>query len=252
MKKHLSTVLGATALGLVTMAATPAAAQIEGLSANAAVTTNYIFRGISQSGANPAVQAGLDYAVGDTGLAFGTWASSIDFGSFGPTEDAAPFEWDIYGSYTFNVTDMFALSAGAIAYLYPSAATGANFNWYEGWVGASYNFGVAAVSARAYYAPDYVNLSTDEWYFTGGVSVPVTDWLSLNGNLGYTVLDHDIYPVIQDYLDWNLSAVATLGNFSLTLGYTDTDLDGDYEIQSGPFQTTSQFYAMIGFRLPAP
>ena len=113
MKKHLSTVLGATALGLVTMAATPAAAQIEGLSANAAVTTNYIFRGISQSGANPAVQAGLDYAVGDTGLAFGTWASSIDFGSFGPTEDAAPFEWDIYGSYTFNVTDMFALSAGA-------------------------------------------------------------------------------------------------------------------------------------------
>ncbi len=251
MKKHLSTVLGATALGLVSMTATPASAQIEGLSANAAVTTNYIFRGISQSGANPAVQAGLDYAVGDTGFAVGTWASSIDFGSVDGS-DAAPMELDVYGSYTFNITDMLALSAGAIGYLYPSTATGTNFNWYEGWVGASYNFGVAAVSAKAFYSPDYVNLSTDQWYFTGGVSVPVTDWLTLNGNLGYTVLDHAIFPVIEDYMDWNLSAVATYGNFSLTLGYTDTDLEDDFEIASGPFQTTGQFYGMIGFRLPAP
>ena len=251
MKKSLSLVVGASALALASVAATPASAQIAGLSANAAVTTNYIFRGISQSGANPAVQAGLDYAVGDTGLAFGTWASSIDFGNIDGS-DAAPLEWDVYGSYTFNITDAFALSAGAIAYLYPSAATGANFNWYEGWVGLSYNFGFLALSGKAFYSPDYVNLSTDQLYFTGGVSVPVTDWLTLNGNIGYTTLDHAIYPVIEDYMDWNLSAVATLGNFSLTLGYTDTDLDGDYEIQSGPFQTTAQFYGMIGFRLPAP
>src|SRR5690242_11363460 len=73
MKKHLSIVLGATALGLASMAATPASAQIAGLSANAAVTTNYIFRGISQSGANPAVQAGLDYNIGTSGFAIGTW-----------------------------------------------------------------------------------------------------------------------------------------------------------------------------------
>jgi hypothetical protein len=53
-------------------------------------------------------------------------------------------------------------------------------------------------------------------------------------------------------MDWNLSAVATFGNFSLTVGYTDTDLEDDYEITSGPFQTTGQFYGMIGFRLPAP
>jgi len=33
-------------------------------------------------------------------------------------------------------------------------------------------------------------------------------------------------PIIDDYLDWNISAVATYGNFSLTAGYTDTDLDG--------------------------
>lgn len=259
MKKSLSIVLGTTALGLASMAGTPASAQIAGLSANAAVTTNYIFRGISQSGANPAVQAGLDYNIGTTGLAIGAWASSIDFGNVNGED--TQIEVDFYGSYTLAITDAFSLVAGGITYNYPSSPTGVNYNWYEVYLGGSYNFGVAAINARVYYAPDYVNLSTSQVYFTGGVSVPVTDWLSLNGNIGYSTFDHPVYPIIDDYLDWNLSAVATLGNFSLTIGYTDTDLGGedldldgigDYEIQSGPFQTTGQFYGMIGFRLPAP
>jgi uncharacterized protein (TIGR02001 family) len=251
MKKNLSILLGSAALASSGLAATPASAQIEGLSANAAVTTNYIFRGISQSGANPAVQAGVDYAVPGTGLALGTWASSIDFGSIDGA-DAAPLEWDIYGSYTFAITDAFGVSAGAIAYLYPNAATGANFNWYEIWGGLSYNFGIASLSGRVYYAPDYVNLSTSQFYFNGAASAPVLPWLTLNASLGYTLLDHAVYPIIEDYLDWNINAVATYGNFSFTVGYADTDLGGDYEIESGPFQTTSQVYFMVGFRLPAP
>lgn len=250
MKKSLSIVLGTTALGLASMAATPASAQIAGLSANAAVTTNYIFRGLSQSGGGIAVQAGADYAFGDSGLAIGAWASSIDFGNVNGDDTKA--EVDLYGSYTLAISDAFSLVVGGITYNYPSSPTGVNYNWYEGYVGAAYNFGVAAVNARVYYAPDYVNLSTSQVYITGGVSVPVTDWLSLNGNLGYSSFDHAVYPLIEDYMDWNLSAVATYNNFSLTLGYTDTDLGGDYEVSSGPFQTTAQFYVMIGFRLPAP
>lgn len=250
MKKHLSTVLGATALGVVSMTATPAAAQIEGLSANAAVTTNYIFRGISQSGGALAVQAGVDYAFGDSGFAIGAWASSIDFGNvFGEDTQA---EVDLYGSYTLAITDALGLTAGFVTYNYPSSPTGVNYNWQEYYAGLSYNFGVAALSGRVYYSPDYVNLSTSEIYLTGGVSVPVVSWLTLNGNIGYSVFDHAVYPIIDDYLDWNISAVATYDNFSLTLGYTDTDLDGDYKVDTGPFQTTGQFYAMIGFRLPAP
>ena len=250
MKKNLSVVFGSAALAVAWLAATPASAQIAGLSANAAVTTNYIFRGISQSGANPAVQAGVDYNIGTTGLAIGAWASSIDFGNV--NGDDTQIELDLYGSYTLAITDEFGLSAGFTTYNYPSSPHNVNYNWYEGWVGASYNFGVAAVSAKVFYSPDYVNLSTGQIYVTGGVSVPVTSWLSLNGNIGYTALDHAVYPIIEDYMDWNLSAVATYGNFSLTLGYTDTDLDGDYQITSGPFETDGQFYGMIGFRLPAP
>ena len=251
MKKRLSIVLGSTALAAAWFAATPASAQIAGLSANAAVTSNYIFRGISQSGGNIAVQGGLDYNIGTTGLAIGAWASSIDFGNSTIGDDTAA-EIDLYGSYTFAVTDAFALSAGAVTYNYPSSPHNVNYNWWEGWVGASYNFGVAAVSAKVFYSPDYVNLSTNEVYITGGVSVPVVEWLSLNANIGYSIFDHAVVPIIDDYLDWNISAVATYGNFSLTAGYTDTDLDGVYEVTSGPFETDGQFYFMVGFRLPAP
>jgi uncharacterized protein (TIGR02001 family) len=250
MKKTISMFLGTTALALAMMSVTPASAQIAGLSANAAVTTNYIFRGISQSGANPAVQAGVDYAVPGTGLAVGAWASSIDFGNVNGED--TQIELDLYGSYTFAITEAFGLVVGGITYNYPSSPTGVNYNWYEVYVGASYNFGVAAINGRVYYAPDYVNLSSREIYYTAGVSVPVIEWLSLNANIGFTDMDHAVPFIVEDYMDWNVSAVATYGNFSLTVGYSDTDLEGPYQITSGPFETDGQVYAMIGFRLPAP
>jgi uncharacterized protein (TIGR02001 family) len=251
MKKSLSVLLGSAALAVSGVAATPASAQIAGLSANAAVTTNYIFRGISQSGGNIAVQAGVDYAVPGTGFAIGAWASSIDFGNATFGDDTAA-EIDLYGSYTLAITDALGLVVGGITYNYPSAPTGVNYNWYEIYGGLSYNFGVAAINGRVYYSPDYVNLSTSQIYFTGGVSAPVLPWLTLNANIGYSTFDHAVPPIIEDYMDWNVSAVATFGNFSFTAGYTDTDLSGIYEVTSGPFETDGQFYFMVGFRLAAP
>ena len=46
-------------------------------SVNAAVTTDYMFRGISQSSNNPAVSAGLDASYGIFYVGF--WGSSVDF-----------------------------------------------------------------------------------------------------------------------------------------------------------------------------
>ena len=240
MKTTFPIVLGA--VGLASVMATPAFA-IDGLSANAAVTTDYVFRGISQSGADPAVQAGLDYNIGKTGLSVGTWASSINFG------DNTPMEWDLYGGYSHSFGDKFALSVGAIHYTYPSSPHNVNYNWYEGWGGASYNFGFLSISAKVFYSPDYVNLSDSQWYFTGGVSAPVTPWLTLNANVGHTALDHAVPFIIKDYTDWNVSAAFSYEAYTLTVGYTDTDLSGGYKIKSGPFQTNAQFYVMFGFKL---
>src|SRR5262249_37474584 len=162
-------------IGVVTGLATPAAAAP--LSANAAVTTNYVFRGISQSGAQAAVQGGLDYDLGTVvpGLAVGTWASSIDFGH-STTGDDTPGEW---GSYTGMLTDEFSWSVGVITYNYPNAPHGVNYNWYEVWGGLTYNFGIASLTGKVFYSPDYINLSNRELYYNGSVSIPIpiAPWL---------------------------------------------------------------------------
>jgi uncharacterized protein (TIGR02001 family) len=242
MKNKLPILIGAVGLALATT--TPAVSAP--LSANAAVTSNYIFRGISQSGAQSAVSAGLDYDAGAIlpGLSVGTWASSIDFG------DNTPMELDLYGSYTGNITDMFSYSVGIITYNYPNSPHNINYNWQEYWGGLAYNFGPFAVSGKIFYSPDYVNLSDNEIYYTGGVTIPIVSWLALSANVGRTEMDHAFGAVIKSYTDWNVSLAATFDAYTLTVGYAATDLDGAFKITSGPFETDDQFWVSVGFKLP--
>src|SRR5262249_26263108 len=118
----------------------------DGLTANAAVTTNYVFRGISQSAKRPAVQGGLDYAVPDTGLAVGTWVSSVNFG------DDTPIEWDVYGNYSFPLGPLTA-SVGGIGYIYPYSGNGGPYDIFEIDAGLSYDFGFASWSGKAFFGP---------------------------------------------------------------------------------------------------
>jgi hypothetical protein len=59
------------------------------VSANVGYTTDYVFRGISQSNEDAAVQGGVDFACGR--FYIGTWGSSIAFGN--------GTEIDVYGGY---------------------------------------------------------------------------------------------------------------------------------------------------------
>ena len=140
MKKFLPILLGA--LGLASVAATPASAQIAGLSANAAVTTNYVFRGITQSAKRPAVSAGLDYAIPDTGLAVGTWVSSINFG------DDTPMEWDLYANYNFMLGPVNA-SIGGIGYVYTYAGNFGPYTYFEFNGSLSYTMDIVTLTAKA-------------------------------------------------------------------------------------------------------
>jgi len=241
MNIKLPILFGAVGLALAT--ATPVLSAP--LSANGAVTSNYVFRGISQSGGNPAASAGLDYDAGDLlpGLAVGTWVSSINFGN------DTPIEWDLYGSYTGTIVDKFTYNVGFITYNYPNSPHATNYNWAEGYVGLAYDFGVAQVSGKVFYSPDYVNLSDSEEYYTAGLTIPIASWLALSANVGRTELDHSVAPTIKGYTDWNLSLAATFDAYTVTVGYASTDLNGVYKVTSGPFQTNDQFWVSVGFKL---
>ena len=106
------------------------------LSYNVGVTTDYRYRGISQSGKKPALQAGLDYA-NKNGVYLGAWASTITWikdSSFPGTNLSGPVEIDFYGGYKGELAKDIAYDIGGLYYLYAGnnySKVGVNANTFE-------------------------------------------------------------------------------------------------------------------------
>ena len=109
MKKFLPTICAAAGF----LAAAMGTAQAQSYSANLGVTNNYVWRGITQSDDEFAVQGGADVAF-ENGLSAGVWASNVDWG-------VGDVEVDLYGNYAFPLTDMVTGNVGVIGYFYPSS-----------------------------------------------------------------------------------------------------------------------------------
>src|SRR5664279_4666580 len=78
----------------------PAEAADYTVTGNAAVVSDYMFRGISQTWGQPAVQGGGDLTM-KNGFAAGFWASSIRKNSY----PGGAMELDLYASYGANFND---------------------------------------------------------------------------------------------------------------------------------------------------
>ena len=63
------------------------------LTANASITSNYIWRGVTQTSDQAAGQGGIDYGFGP-GFYVGTWASNVDFSGTGDG-----YEMDLYAGF---------------------------------------------------------------------------------------------------------------------------------------------------------
>ena len=97
LKNKLLVAALVSAFSASAMADDAPAAPASPFSTNVSLTNNYLYRGISQSGANPAIQGGFDYA-GASGLYIGTWGSSISWlGDAGTPRSG--LELDTYGGY---------------------------------------------------------------------------------------------------------------------------------------------------------
>jgi uncharacterized protein (TIGR02001 family) len=95
----------------------PAPAEASPLSFNIGLTSDYRYRGISQSRLKPAIQGGVDYAF-SSGFYVGVWASSIKW-----IKDAggdASAEIDVYGGYKGEIAKDFTYDVGVLTYQYPS------------------------------------------------------------------------------------------------------------------------------------
>jgi uncharacterized protein (TIGR02001 family) len=152
MKLFGTAAAAALALGLTGLAA-PASAQDAKVAFNVGVTSDYVFRGYSQTNEDPAIQGGVDLTAGS--FYAGAWASNVDFG------DDTDAEVDVYGGYRTEAGG-FALDFGVIGYLYAGEPDGADYNYAEFKAAASRAVGPATFGAAVYYSPDFFGAADKE------------------------------------------------------------------------------------------
>jgi uncharacterized protein (TIGR02001 family) len=205
----------AAALG----SATFSGAALAELSGNVGVVSEYLFRGIEQSG-GAAVQGGLDYAA-ESGFYVGTWASTIGFA--GDTGSAA--EVDIYAGFSGEAGSV-GYDFGAIYYWYSEEdEDGSNpdpsNNTFE--IYGSLTFGPATLGVYVS-LDDYFAVSDKTVYYPYlDLSFPLSDKLSLDFHVGQQTFDED---GIEDVVDYSVGVSAALENgFSMGLALVNTDRD---------------------------
>lgn len=96
---------------------------------NLALTSDYRFRGISQSRKRPALQGGADWTHNPTGFYAGTWLSSIKWIKDGGGDTSV--EWDLYAGKRGEITPGVSYDVGGLYYFYPSNGLHPSANTFE-------------------------------------------------------------------------------------------------------------------------
>ncbi len=180
---------------------------------NVAGTSDYVFRGVSQTEEEPAISGGVDVTVGS--FYAGTWASNVAFPGDGDTNA----EIDLYGGIRPEVAG-WNLDLGVVGYLYTSQPNGADYDYVELKAAASRAIGPVTVGAAVYYSPDFFGAAEDEaTYVEANAAISPADKWTISGAVGRQFVSSAF-----DYTTWNLGAAYQLtSNLAVDVRYHDTD-----------------------------
>ncbi len=242
-------------VGAGLLAATPATAQETSISGNAAITTDYVFRGLSQTGENAAIQGGADLTHGP--FYVGAWASNIDFEELGA---GSGIELDLYGGVRHELGPV-TLDVGAIGYFYPGVTdiqagggVDGELDYFEGYVKASTSPTDAwSVGAAAYYSPEFTGETGEAYYVEANTSYALNDVFALSGALGYQSIDDvsGVFPgsFSDAYVNWNAGVTYSAYGFGFDIRYFGTDIDASDDLISQAFTTEARADDRIVFTI---
>jgi len=236
-----------------------------------AFTTNYVWRGISQSDRKPAVQGyfEVDFKATDwLTLYAGIWGSSI-------STVIANAEFDNTAGVRLSWGN-FGLDVGALYYYYPdptflSLNNSTSLNYTEFYAKPSYKFNDwLSISGTVFGGDNFGNSGESAWYYSGMVTVtppitlPAGITFSVSGEVGRQTYSSGYKHLaflaggssanVQDYTQWNVGVDFVYKAITLDLRYYDTDIDikgNPFQCATGPTFTTDackgSFVAMLKF-----
>jgi uncharacterized protein (TIGR02001 family) len=189
------------------LAAGVSAAQAE-VTGNASLTSDYRFRGVSQTQNAPAIQGGVDFAH-SSGFYAGNWNSSISSELY---PGVAGIESDVYTGFKKEFGGV-KVDAGVISYMYPRATTDTNTN--EVYVGASFNV-LSVKYSRSMSNYFGVADSKNSSYIQADANVPLAGKLSAVAHYGRTSVANN---EALNYADYNVGAAYDLDGWLVAAKY---------------------------------
>lgn len=210
------------------------------VSANINFTTDYVFRGVSLSGNDAAIQGGFDWS-NDMFYA-GIWGSSLSEGS----------ELDLYAGYTPSI-GQFTFDFGVIGYFYPGADDeDAEFDYVEFLAGTDFAVNDQfSVGGAFYIAPDNFGETGEAIYYEINATYAPSEALEFTAAYGnQSIEDADGEDGVDvtdesDYNTWNIGGTYALHGFTLDLRYHDTDIDEGSDIEYYTFGPSSYDEALV-------
>jgi len=162
--------------GLLLGVAGSVQAQVSG---SAALTSDYVWRGSSQTREDPAIQAGFKYAR-ESGFYASVWGSNVKF----KPDNGATSEFDIALGWSGKIADDWALNAYFLRYQYPGSDVSLNWNeidvaaaWRDNcWLAVGHSTNAMASRTRGTYA-------------LAGARYPINEKLRVEGTLARYFLD---------------------------------------------------------------
>ncbi|GIU08273.1 hypothetical protein TUM4261_14720 [Shewanella sp. c952] len=191
--------------------------------ANIGATSNYLWRGITQTDDAVAVQGGIDYSH-DAGFYAGTWASNVDFGN------ETSYEVDFYAGFAGSIGDEFGYDISYLYYAYPDANDSIDFgevtlaaSWK--WIEVSY---AHVVNAGNDVTGDATLDEKDMGYLQTTLTFPLSESLTIAAHYGYSTGDVvSAWYGTDNYADYSLALSKDTDFGTVSFVVSDTDLEED-------------------------
>jgi len=201
----------------------------ENFSATLTFTSDYVFRGVSQTDEKPAIQGSFDYAH-PVGLYLGIWGSNVD-----EAISDANLEMDLYVGYRRELFKDFNLDLTGYYYAYPGNEKDPDPEFIELHLGLSYTFSETMLSPTVglgyNFSPDFYGEDGAAHYvnFTGSLALP--HGFNLYAELGFQTVEGDKLTGNGqgmdggdgfDYTHWKLGISKELLGFKLDAAFHST------------------------------
>ncbi len=182
-------------------------------SASVALSSDYVWRGYSQTDEDWAISGSFDYAHA-SGFYAGTWASNVDFG------DDTSAEIDIYAGFGGETAGGLGWDFGVLRYIYP----GENYDWNEVYASLSYSFFSIGVA----HSGNVYDSSESGTYYSAGFDYDLPAGIALSAGIGYYDYDDDVFGATEDSaVDYRIGLSKEMAGFGFDVSYFDTNSDGE-------------------------